>query len=134
MNYERYIKIAESLRPREHLKYFHVTFAFYKNKLLKTGVNNYQKMHPYHRFGEYQATKSEIATNYKPCLHSEIDVIMKLGIEDCGRITFLNIGLSRGGNLVTSRPCKNCMSVLTQQTGYKKIVYYDKRTKTFEII
>ena len=131
MQTSRYVDITKSLRPVNLNKYFHCTFVFKGSNLLKIGINNYKKIHPYHKYGMYISEKESRKYEYHAGLHSEVDAIIKLGKTDCSDFSFLNIGLTKAGELTNSRPCTNCQRVL-EQVGYKKIIFYNKQTKTWE--
>lgn len=60
--------------------------------------------------------------SYKPCFHSEISAILKLGKEDCSDIEFFNIRIDNNGNIASSKPCANCMNML-RTMGFKRIYY-----------
>jgi len=137
MNYKtikRYLEFSERLRPIDLTNYFHITYVFRGNKLLTIGTNNYSKQHPHHKYGEYKQTKHSIQCTYTPGLHSEIAALNKLNFINCSNLVFLNFAFTKAGNLTTSKPCKNCYSVLLKQTGFKKIIYYDKQDNQFKTI
>ena len=119
-------KLEEITRALKHSKQtgkcFHTTFAFKGSKLLAIGINNYTKHHPSHKFGAYKSTKG--GDNYNAGIHSEVSAIIKLGLEDCGGITFVNMRIDNNDKLAKSCPCINCQRVL-DQLNYKNIWFYD---------
>lgn len=118
--YQRSITLAKALKGEKQTgRSFHVTFGYDKNRLVVVGINNYDKPHPWHKFGKYVPTKSSIGL-YIPCLHSEIDALSK--IENSDRITFINIRIDNLGKVSNSAPCKNCSRIL-QQIRYKNFHY-----------
>jgi hypothetical protein len=122
INFKRLEEIAKALKPvHQSGKSFHVTVVYRKNKMLCIANNNYNKNHPYHKFGEYAATKGG---DYMAGIHSETAALIKLGLEDCSDLTFVNLRIDNNGNPAISRPCDNCQRVL-DQIGYKKIWFYD---------
>ena len=124
INFKRLEEITKALKPTKQTgKSFHTTFAFKGNKMLAIGCNNYNKLHPRHKFGNYEPTK-DLASNYTAGIHSEISCIIKLGIEDCSDITFVNIRIDNNDNSAISKPCLNCGSVL-EQIGNKKVWFYN---------
>lgn len=126
LNFERLENIAKALKPLSQTgKSFHVTFAYFGNKLLAIGTNNYDKVHPHYRFGRYVATKTSNHANYQAGIHSETSCIIKLGLEDCSHITFVNIRIDNNGKPAMSKPCFNCRKVLEQQVSYKNVWYYN---------
>lgn len=124
LNYKRLEEITRSLKPTHQTgKSFHATFVYNKNKLICTAHNNYNKLHPYHRFGSYVPTKHEKG-NYIPGIHSEVAALLKMGQDDCSDLTFINIRIDNNDDVAISKPCPNCQNLL-DSIGYKKIVYYD---------
>jgi prepilin-type processing-associated H-X9-DG protein len=123
INFGKLEEITRALKSSKQTgKSFHTTFAFRGNKLLSIGINNYNKQHPSHKFGKYVPTKSE--GNYIAGIHSEISSVIKLGLEDCSDITFVNLRIDNNNKLANSKPCLNCNRVL-DQLGYKNIWYFD---------
>jgi len=118
-------KLEEITRALKHSKQtgkcFHTTFAFKGSKLLAIGINNYTKQHPLHKFGPYKSSKGG---DYKAGIHSEVSAIIKLGLEDCSAITFVNLRIDNNNKLAKSCPCINCQRVL-DQLNYKNIWFYD---------
>jgi deoxycytidylate deaminase len=86
---------------------------------LAIGVNNYDRVVYKIKYGKYKVFGSK---SYKPCFHSEISAILKLGKEDCSDIEFFNIRIDNNGNIVSSKPCANCMNML-RTMGFKRIYY-----------
>lgn len=118
------IEITKALRvQRESGRSFHSTFIFDKSKLLSIGFNNYKKLHRHYKFGAYKGTKDN-PERYIAGIHSEIDAIIKLGRNDCSRLTFINIRIDKNDCPNISKPCENCMRVL-QGLGFKQIYYID---------
>lgn len=128
INFRRLEEICSALKPKyQSGKSFHVTFVYKKNKLLCIANNNYKKNHPYHKFGEYKAIKN--GKKYQAGIHSECAALIKLGLEDCSDLTFVNLRVDNNGNPAISKPCANCQRLL-DQVGYKKIFYYDGKQYT----
>lgn len=90
---------------------FHVSFAVYKGRFLKVRCNDYNRVHPAHRFGKYANTKG-FATEYRASLHSEIKLIVALGAESLDGIEILNIRVNNNNKIALARPCINCARVL----------------------
>jgi hypothetical protein len=123
INFKRLELITHALKPALQTgKSFHTTFVYNKNKLICIAHNNYNKIHPYHKFGKYESTRAD--GDYKAGIHSECSAIIKMGLEDCSRLTFINIRISNEEKPAISKPCINCQRVL-DQVGYKNIWYFD---------
>lgn len=131
INFQRLEEITRALKPSQQTgKSFHTTFVYRGSKLLCIANNNYNKNHLHYRFGAYQPTKSG-SKKYIACLHSECAALIKLGLEDCSHLTFVNCRVDNNGNPAISKPCANCQRVLNQ-VGYKKIWYYNGEKYTHQ--
>lgn len=123
--FDKAVAIAKSLQGQKQTgRSFHATFVFEKSKLIVVGINNYNKHHPWHKFGKYIPLKPEIQGQYIPCLHSEIDALTKLDRGDYSKLTFLNIRIDNRGVLANAKPCGNCERVL-ETINYKQFIYYN---------
>jgi deoxycytidylate deaminase len=120
----RIIEMARALMPKQLVSdhNFHCTFILEKNKIVKIGVNNYNKLHSYHKFGYYYPTKRDNCKPYQAGLHSEVAAIIRLGEEDCSDYIFVNIRLGVNGELRMAKPCSNCQRVLNG-VGFKRLYY-----------
>jgi deoxycytidylate deaminase len=113
INYSKLIEIARALKEKNISgRCAHSSFVFSKSKLLSIGFNKY-KTHPqtknysYHRFAG---------------IHSELDAVLKLGMNDCSGLTIVNIRIDKNENLCNSQPCRGC-SELIKTLGFKRIIY-----------
>lgn len=124
--FNNYIDIAKALKCHKQTgRSFHVTFAVQKKKVLAIGINNYDRVVSKIKYGQYKIYGPE---SYKPCLHSEISVILKLGREDCSNIEFYNIRIDNNNEIASSKPCNNCMNMFNI-LGFKKIYYINNQGK-----
>lgn len=123
INFQKLENITRALKPIHQTgRSFHTTFVFNKKKLVCIANNNYSKQHRYHKFGHY---KSKCNTgNYIAGIHSECSALIKMGVEDCSHLTFVNIRIDNDDKVAMSRPCENCQGLLNN-IGYKKLWYYD---------
>jgi deoxycytidylate deaminase len=71
--------------------------------------------------GKYTGYKTN-PEHYRPCLHSEISALIKLGEQDCSRYTFVNVRIDNNNKISLAKPCQNCQRIL-DQVGYKRIIY-----------
>lgn len=128
--FKSYINIAKALKGNKQTgRMFHITVAVKKKKVLAIGINNYDRIVDKTRFGKYKVYGPD---SYKPCLHSEISALLKMGKEDCSDIEFFNIRIDNNNYIAPSKPCKNCMN-LFESVGYKKIFYINHQGK-FKVI
>ena len=129
---QRLVDIARAMKPLDHGgKSFHVSFAVQQGKVIGIGTNNYHKVHPYHRFGKYKAVKvSYSSQDYKPCLHSEAHLAIKLGRDTWSGLEIVNVRISSLGKLTSARPCINCDELIIEPLDPKR-VYYSTNEGTF---
>ena len=124
INFDRLEDISRSLMSHKRTgKSFHTTFIFSGNKMLKIGINNYDKQHKSNKYGNYTPTRGD-SYNYVAGIHSEISAIIKIGLEDCSHLTFINIRIGCNGLPAISKACANCQRVLNQ-IGFKRLYYFD---------
>jgi len=124
LNFPRLQDISSSLMSHKRSgKSFHTTFVYHGSKMLKIGINNYDKQHKASKYGNYLPTR-ENSCNYSAGIHSEVSAIIKLGMEDCSHLTFINIRIDGNGKPAMSKPCLNCQRVLLQ-VGYRNLWYFD---------
>lgn len=115
------IDLARIYRPEKQTgQHFVVAGAFKKNRLVGLGFNNYNKLHPYHRFGHYKPTRDSNA-KYKPSLHGEIDLLSKLK-HNPSEITFAVARINNKNEVALAKPCINCQTVL-DKVGFHRIIY-----------
>lgn len=123
INFKRLEDITRAMKPVYQTgKAFHTCFVYYGNRLLAVTHNDYTKLHPYHKWSVYQPTRE--GTKYVSGLHAESRALIKLGLEDCSHLTFINVRVNNNNQPAISKPCKNCERLL-RQIGIKAIWYYD---------
>jgi deoxycytidylate deaminase len=103
---------------------FNVCFAVKQNRVIAIGINNYnQHVRAYNKRLGYNYKKFGSKT-YTPCVHAEVSAILKLGLEDCSKISFYNVRLDRNGHCKNSQPCANCLYLLNSVQA-KNVYCYD---------
>ena len=123
INFSRLEDISKALIPlNESGRSFHTTFVYRGNKLLTIGINNYQKSHKRHIYGEYKSTRNQ--GNYEAGCHGELAAIIRLGLDDCSGLKFINVRINRNGQPSISKPCVNCERIM-RQLLLKEIWYFD---------
>lgn len=124
INFQKLETITRALKPIHQTgRAFHTTFVFNKKKLVCIANNDYSKQHRYHKFGHYKS-KYNVGNTYTAGIHSECSALIKMGVEDCSHLTFINVRIDNDDNVAISKPCENCQSLL-ETIGYKKLWYYD---------
>ena len=122
---DKLLEIARALKENNsELSSFHVTFAYNKKRLLKIGINS-KKTHPRNLRYNYLDRKGR-SRRHLVTIHSELAVIIKLGLEDCSHIDFYVLRIDNNNNLNYSKPCSGCQD-LFNQVGYKNIYYSTKK-------
>jgi deoxycytidylate deaminase len=123
--YQRALEISRALKPKvQSGKSAHTTIVFRKSRMVCIATNDYKKRHNENRFGRYENWKGFLS-EYRPCVHSEMAALVKLGEEDISDYTFLNIRIDNNGNANMARPCPNCQKTLLMFGGPKKMFYSD---------
>lgn len=126
INFNRLEDITKGLKGKEQTgRAFHATFIYKGPKLISIGLNNYNKSHKSKKYGVYESNKNY--RTYRACIHSEVSAIIKAGVQDCSGLTFVNVRIDNNGKPAVSKPCNNCMKLITEQVGYKNLWYYDGR-------
>ena len=127
MNFNRLTEIAYALKPPEFgYKCWHVTFALRKSKVLSIGVNDHTKTHTRNLRLPHIDIETGKHFGARANIHSELACLLKLGMEDCSSLTFVNARIDRNGDLNMSIPCNGCRAMLSQ-VGFKRIYYTSKK-------
>lgn len=104
---KRIVEVAKALREKEQTgQFFHVSFICKGVRILAIGMNNYYKSHPICRLHPYKAEECSI--------HSELSATIKFGEEDLSHYSFFNVRIGNNGNVMNSKPCAGCQSLLKQ--------------------
>jgi hypothetical protein len=123
--YNRAVEMAKALMPNNiDGKSYHCSFAVRKSRIVCVGQNSYTKLHPYHKWGKYKNHKN-LPGEYRPNLHSECSLAIRLGEEDLSDYTILNIRINRRGQPVMSDFCPNCFRLL-RDLNARKLFYSDQ--------
>ena len=110
-------EIAYALVPsnRKDTQFFHVAAIFQRNKILSIGQNSF-KTHPLaKKFGHKGS-----------CQHSELNAIIKYGMEDCSGLNMAVLRIDRRGKLNMSKPCYSCRKLI-DHVLLRNIYYTNKR-------
>ena len=124
INFKRLEEISLALKSEKQTgRSFHTTFVYNGSKMLCIATNDYTRYHPYHKMGHYVSTRTP-GQIYEASLHSEIKALIRLGLEDCSHLTFVNIRIDNDNLPAISRACPNCYNIL-REIGFKKFYYFD---------
>ena len=130
----RYVNLAKALFRKgatSNGRTFNVCFAVDKSKVIAIGLNDYDRdMSGYSKklktvFRKYGED------SYVPSLHAEISAILKIGVDDCSRLSFYNVRLDRDCHCRNSMPCANCLRML-KHVNAKSIYFYDEEMNICE--
>jgi cytidine deaminase len=58
--------------------------------------------------------------------HSELNAVIKLGIEDCSKLTLVNTRINRNNLLDHSAPCNGCSDMI-KQLNFKNVYHTDSQ-------
>lgn len=120
--FNRLIEISKALKPKRSTgRAFHTTFAVRNRRIIKIGINDYNKIHPAYKYGEYYSYK-EFGSVYRPSIHSEIKMLIRLGEEDLSQYEIVNVRINNNNVPAMSAPCPNCARVLKALNP--KAIYY----------
>lgn len=111
---------------------FNCTFAYSKSKLLAIGMNNYRRVMSGYMPKFKTTFKAYGEDSYVPCLHGEINCLLKLGLEDCSGLDFFSVRIDKHGHCTHSRPCANCERIL-RMTGFKHVYFFDRSMDVCEL-
>ena len=124
-NLERLITIAKDLKTsRQTGTHFIVAFAIKQGRILRIGINDYQKTDTINK--NYVKADGSIA----PFRHAESDLIKKLKEADKDKIILYVVRINNSGKASMSKPCSNC-SYLLGLNGFKA-VYFTNDAGQFE--
>lgn len=119
--------VAKAMKPLDHGgKSFHTSFAVRRGKVICIGVNDYRKAHPYHRFGEYRNVKDIYKDPYRACLHAEVNLAIRLGLDTWKDLEIVNIRVGAETKLLNAKPCANCDRLIIQPLNPKRLFYSDE--------
>lgn len=97
--------------------------AIKKSRIVCIATNNYEKKHNERRFGKYENWKG-FQDEYRPCVHSETMLLIRLGEEDLRDYELLNIRIDNNGKANMSKACPNCARTL-QGFAPRRMFYSD---------
>lgn len=130
MNYRKLKEISLALAPHHSsdLRCRHFSFVINKKKIISIGTNNL-KTHPKNLKFNF-VNKYNDPINEMVGTHSELNALIKLGLEDCSGLIMVNTRVNRNGMIDFSKPCRGCLDML-QQLNFKKI-YFSNKNGDFE--
>lgn len=118
------MEISRALKPKvQSGKSHHSSFLIRKGKIVCIGNNDYTKMHNVKRFGVYENWKG-FESEYRPCIHSEIKILIRYGEDDLSDCEMLNVRVDNTNNINMSKACPNCFRILSSLEGPPRKLFY----------
>ena len=108
---------------------FHCSVALSGGNIVEYGINHYDKVHPYKKYGRYKSVRGNNKDEYYQAgVHSEINLLEKLKGHNIHKLTLLNIRIDNNGKVALAAPCINCRKVLSQYKFKKVFFTVDENT------
>lgn len=116
--FEKFVDLALALRDKPAAKNLHFSFIIRKNRVRAIGWNNSVKTHSLAYEHDYQY----------PMQHAELSAITRFDgkIEELRKCTLINVRINKEGQVLYSRPCKNCTRLL-KAFSLNDVYFSDKR-------
>jgi deoxycytidylate deaminase len=124
MNFNKIIEVTYALINKHNadLRCRHFSFILDRNRIVSIGMNS-TKTHPMNlKYNYINKNKEKISDIVGT--HSELNAVIKLGEEDCSRLTLVNTRINRNNLLDHSAPCSGCSDMI-HQLNFKNVYYTD---------
>jgi len=122
MNFDKIIEVTYALINKHNadLRCRHFSFILDRNRIISIGMNS-TKTHPMNlKYNYINKNKQKISDIVGT--HIELNAIIKLGIEDCSKLTLINTRINRNNLLDNSAPCHGCSDMINQ-LNFKNVFY-----------
>ena len=126
MNFNKIIEITYALINKHNadLRCRHFSFILDRNRIISIGMNS-TKTHPMNlKYNYINKNKEKISDIVGT--HSELNAVIKLGIEDCSKLTLVNTRINRNNLLDHSAPCNGCSDMI-KQLNFKNVYHTDSQ-------
>ena len=126
MNFNKIIEVTYALINKHNadLRCRHFSFILDRNRIISIGMNS-TKTHPMNlKYNYINKNKEKISDIVGT--HSELNAVIKLGIEDCSRLTLVNTRINRNNLLDHSAPCNGCSDMI-KQLNFKNVYHTDSQ-------
>ena len=126
MNFDKIIEVTYALINKHNadLRCRHFSFILNRNRIISIGMNSI-KTHPMNLKYNYVNKNKEKISDIVGT-HSELNAVIKLGEEDCSKLTLVNTRINRNNILDHSAPCHGCSDMINQ-LNFKNVYYTDGR-------
>ena len=126
MNFNKIVEVTYALINKHNadLRCRHFSFILDRNRIISIGMNS-TKTHPMNlKYNYINKNKEKISDIVGT--HSELNAVIKLGIEDCSRLTLVNTRINRNNALDHSAPCHGCSDMI-KQLNFKNVYHTDSQ-------
>ena len=126
MNFSKIIEVTYALINKHNadLRCRHFSFILDRNRIISIGMNS-TKTHPMNlKYNYINKNKEKISDIVGT--HSELNAVIKLGIEDCSKLTLVNTRINRNNTLDHSAPCHGCSDMI-KQLNFKNVYHTDSQ-------
>jgi deoxycytidylate deaminase len=128
MNFNKIIEVSYALINKHNadLRCRHFSFILDRNRIISIGLNS-PKTHPLNLKYNYVNKNNEKISNIVGT-HSELSAVIRLGEEDCSKLTLVNTRINRNNMLDFSAPCNGCCDMI-QQLNFKNVYFSNVQGK-----
>ena len=126
MNFDKIVEVTYALINKHNadLRCRHFSFILDRNRIISIGMNS-TKTHPMNlKYNYINKNKEKISDIVGT--HSELNAVIKLGIEDCSKLTLVNTRINRNNLLDHSAPCNGCSDMI-KQLNFKNVYHTDSQ-------
>jgi deoxycytidylate deaminase len=128
MNFNKIIEVSYALinKHSADLRCRHFSFILDRNRIISIGMNS-TKTHPLNLKYNY-VNKDNKSISDIVGTHSELNAVIRLGEEDCSRLTLINSRINRNNMLDYSAPCSGCSDMI-KQLNFKNVYFSNAQGK-----
>jgi deoxycytidylate deaminase len=122
MNFNKIVEVTYALINKHNadLRCRHFSFILDRNRIISIGMNS-TKTHPMNLKYNYVNKNKEKISDIVGT-HSELNAVIKLGEEDCSKLTLVNTRINRNNVLDHSAPCHGCSDMINQ-LNFKNVYF-----------
>jgi len=128
MNFNKIIEVSYALINKHNadLRCRHFSFILDRNRIISIGMNS-TKTHPLNLKYNYVNKDNKSISNIVGT-HAELNAVIKLGEEDCSKLTLINTRINRNNMLDYSAPCSGCSDMI-KQLNFKNVYFSNVQGK-----
>ena len=128
MNFNKIIEVSYALinKHSADLRCRHFSFILDRNRIISIGMNS-TKTHPLNLKYNY-VNKDNKSISDIVGTHAELNAVIRLGEEDCSKLTLINTRINRNNMLDYSAPCSGCSDMI-KQLNFKNVYFSNAQSK-----